>query len=122
MARKSIGAAMLPVLALAAGLAAAPVAAEPMRLDPEALDAVVAGAGKRVGARAVVKPTANGGLALLSLALVQPQLVGLPQTTGSGSTGGGKKSISLSGKKTFKADRVTKPHTESLVVSGAVGG
>ncbi len=122
MARRTIGAAMLPVLALAAGLAAAPVAAEPMRLDPEALDAVVAGGGKRLGARAVVKPKANAGLALLSLALVQRQLVVLPQTAGSGSTGGGKKSISLSGKKTFKADRVTKPHTETLVVRGSAGG
>jgi hypothetical protein len=121
MVRRAIWAASLPVLALAAGLAAAPVAAEPIRLDPDALDAVAAGAPKRLNVVTVGQPTVTGtGLAALALKLAGQQRLLLPQlNAGPTSPGTGSVVVTASGKKTFKADRVTKPHTETLVVTGS---
>lgn len=123
-----IQAGVLPALLLAAAVTGGAVAAEePPRLDPAALDLVTAGGAKRATAAGVVAqailPGPSRGLVEVALKLAgrQPVVV-TPPNGGTGSTGGGKKSITLSGKKTFKAERVTKPHTETLVVRGSAGG
>lgn len=120
---------ILPGLALAAALAALAAlpagAQEPMVLDAAALDAVTAGGAKKVSAAGItvqgLLPPPSQGLAGLASKFVgqkQPVVVTPPV----GSTGKGKKIVTASGKKSFKADRVTKPHSEILVVRGSASG
>lgn len=125
MARGGIRAAGLPLLAWAATLAAGTAAAqEPLRLDPAMLDLVTAGGGAKARAAPAtpsIVTLPGGGVVGLSLGALRRQIAA-PQTGGSGGTSGGKRSVSGSGKKTFKAARVTRPHLETLVVSGSAGG
>lgn len=114
----------LPLVALVAVLASSPARAEePLRLDEATLDAITAGAAKAVKtsgvAAQVVLPGSGSGLADLALQLARRKPTVIPPT---GSTGNGKRTVSRSGKKTFKAERVTKRHLETLVVSGSAGG
>lgn len=128
---------MLSGVALAAVLAAAPAGAEePFVLDAAALDSVTAGGAKKAKAagitvQAVLPSTGTGpaaggtgGLAGLALKLAGGRFVVVPpgQTGGGGSTGNGKKTVTGSGTKSFKADRVTKRHLETLTVSGSASG
>jgi|DewCreStandDraft_4_1066084.scaffolds.fasta_scaffold00029_4 hypothetical protein len=124
MARGGIRLAGLPVLALAVLLAGGLARAEePLRLDDPTLDTITAGAAKGVKAAGIVAqvvlPGSGKGLADLALELARQKPTVIPPT---GSTGNGKRTVSRSGKKTFKADRVTKGHREILVVSGSAGG
>lgn len=126
MARGGFGAATLSGVALAVVLSAVPAGAqEPLVLDAVALDSVTAGGAKKVSAAGItvkgLLPPPSQGLAGLASKFVgrqQPAVVTPPVR----STGNGKKIVTASGKKSFKADRVTKPHSEILVVRGSASG
>ncbi len=124
MARGGIRVAGLPLLALAAVLAGGPARAEePLRLDDAALDGITAAGTQKIKVGGlvsqVVLPGSGKGLADLALQLARQKPTVVPPT---GSTGNGKRTVRGSGKKTFKAERVTKGHLETLVVSGSAGG
>lgn len=124
MARGGIRLAGLPVLALTALLAGEIARAdEPLRLDEATLDTITAGAANALKTSGVltqaVLPGPGKGLVDLALPLAPRKPILLPPT---GSSGKGKRTASRSGKKTFKADRVTKGYRETLVVSGSAGG
>ncbi len=124
MARGGIRLAGLPVLALAALLAGEIARAEePLRLDDAALDTITAGTANALKTSGIVTqvvlPGPGKGLADLARQLAPRKPILLPPT---GSSGQGKRTVSRSGKKTFKAERVTKGYRETLVVSGSAGG
>lgn len=113
----------LAVLVGAAAFLAGPaVAQEPLALDPERLDEITAGGRIKLPLPprdpAVLPPLRLDGIAVLPVPS-EPKPAPPPTT---GATGNGKRSVSRSGKKTFKADRVNKRHRETLIVSGSAGG
>lgn len=127
MVRRAIGMMGLSPLVLAAALAvgtvvAAPAVAEPVTLAPDALDAVAAGAPRKLKVLTLSQPTVAGtGLAALALKLAGQQRLAVAQPSGgTPSPDGGRVTTTGSGKKSFKADRVTKGHLETLVVSGSI--
>ena len=128
MAGGGIWGSALPIVVLAAALAGGSASAgEPLRLDPVTLDQVTGAGAKVVKARGIVAqaifPGSSLSLAEVALKLAgQQQPVLTPPDRGTGVSGSTKRQVSKSGKKIFKADRVTKPHTERLVVHGSAGG
>lgn len=124
MAFGGIRRAAMPVVALAAILAGGFARAdEPLRLDEVVLDTITAGAAKTAKTSGIVAqvvlPGSGEGLADLALQLARREPIVVPPT---GSNGNGKRTVSASGKKTFKAHRVAKRYRETLVVSGSAGG
>lgn len=119
MVRWVSGVTGLPIVALVAMLAS-PAAAEPLQLGPEALDRIAAGGGKQAKALQGLQGKGGGtGLAELALKLAGRQRVVTPTPTPTPPESG-LVTVKKAGKKTFKADRVTKGHRETLVVSGSI--